>query len=134
MPWLDEERLGCHCWQVAATLATRLRALWLACLLALAPAGPLGLMLSGHATSHVAAPQHDAADHGISGGALADRAPDRHCLFCQTAPSLRFGWVESPVHLDAPSSAAISWVDLQGGGLRSNSRAALPARAPPFRS
>jgi hypothetical protein len=122
---------------VAATLATRLRALWLVCLLVLAPAGPLGLIFYGHATgedTHVASPQHDAADHGISAGALADRAPDRHCLFCQTASSLRFGWVESPVHLDAPASAALSWIDLQGGALRSDSRAAVPARAPPSRA
>jgi hypothetical protein len=119
---------------MAVTMATRLRALWLVCLLVLAPAGPLGLLLTGHATgedTHVATPQHDAADHGISAGALADHAPDRHCLFCQTASSLRFGWIESPVRLHAPASAAIGWIDLQGGGLRSDSRAALPARAPP---
>ena len=35
---------------MGTTLATRLRALWLVCLLVLAPAGPLGLVLSGHAT------------------------------------------------------------------------------------
>ena len=51
------------------TLATRLRALWLVCLLVLAPVGPLGLVLSGHATgedTHVTSPLHDASAHGIA--------------------------------------------------------------------
>jgi hypothetical protein len=119
---------------MAVTLVARLRALWLVCLLVLTPVGPLGLVLSGHATgqdAHVTALVHDAADHGLSGGALPDRAPDRHCLFCQTASSLRFGWVETPAHLRAPGSSSITWIDLQGGSPRSDSRAALPARAPP---
>ena len=120
---------------MGVTLATRLRALWLVCLLVLAPAGPLGLILSGHATgedTHVSSPLHDASDHGIAAGALADRAPDRHCLFCQTASSLRFGWTKSPTHLGAPDWSVVSWVSLQGGAPRSDSRAALPARAPPL--
>ena len=136
-PHLDGGRAGWHCEQMTVGLATRLRALWLACLLVLAPAGPLGLLVSGHATgadSHVDASVHDAADHGISAGALAEDTPDRHCLYCQTASSLRFGWVEVPQHLRAPSSAAIDWIELQGGAPRSDSRAALPARAPPSRA
>lgn len=117
-----------------ATLATRLRALWLVWLLVLAPAGPLGLVLSGHATgadTHVVAQPHDPLDHGISSGALADHAPDRHCLYCQTASSLRFGWIEAPAHLHAPPSASIVWVDLQSAPARSDARTSLPARAPP---
>lgn len=126
-----------HCGKMAVTLATRLRALWLVCLLVLAPAGPLGLVLSGHAAgqeSHADTLVHDASDHGISAGALADHAPDRHCLFCQTASSLRFGWVEASSHLRAPGSTTVVWVGLQGGSPRSDSRAALPARAPPTRA
>lgn len=122
---------------MTAGVATRLRALWLACLLALAPAGPLGLVVSGHATgtdSHVVTLAHDAADHGISPGAIPDVTPDRHCLYCQTASSLRFGWVEAPQHLRAPLSTTVDWIELQGGAPRSNSRAALPARAPPART
>lgn len=114
---------------------TRLLALWLVCLLVLAPAGPLGLVLSGHATgedTHVASLTHDASDHGIAAGALADRGPDRHCLYCQTASSLRFGWMQAPAHLHAPDWSSVAWIDLQGGAPRSDSRAALPARAPPF--
>lgn len=119
---------------MAVTLATRLRALWLVGLLVLSQAGPLGLFLTGHAPgeeSHVTTLVHDASDHGISAGALPDTTPDRHCLFCQTASSLRFGWIEARALVYAPGSASISWVDLQGGSPRSDSRAALPARAPP---
>lgn len=118
-------------------LATRLRVLWLACLLVLAPAGPLGLLISGHATgesAHVATTVHDASDHGISSGALFEGSPERHCLYCQTASSLRFGWVGMPVILRAPSASSIEWIELQGGAPRSNARAALPARAPPTRA
>ncbi len=118
-------------------LATRLRALWLACLLVLLPAGPLGLLVSGHATgadTHAAASVHDASDHGLSSGALADATPDRHCPYCQTASSLRFGWVSTPQRLGAPVWTAVDWIELQGGGPRSDSRAALPARAPPSRT
>jgi hypothetical protein len=123
---------------MGVTLATRLRALWLVWLLVLAPAGPLGLLLSGHATGEsehaVTSPVHDATDHGISAGALGESTPDRHCLYCQTASSLRFGWIESPAYLRAPHSASIDWIELQGGAPRSDSRAALPARAPPSRA
>ena len=118
-------------------LATRLRALWLACLLVLAPAGPLGLLISGHATGesvHVTAAVHDAADHGISAGVLPDASPDRHCLYCQTASSLRFGWGGVPVSLLAPASTSIEWIALQGGVPHSDARLALPARAPPTRA
>lgn len=120
---------------MAVTLATRLRALWLVCLLVLTPAGPLSLVLSGHAAgedAHVAQ-VHDASDHGISAGALAETAPDRHCLYCQTASSLRFGWVEAAPHPHAPGSSPVVWIELQAGAPRSDSRAALPARAPPAR-
>jgi len=119
------------------TLATRLRAFWLACLLVLAPAGPLGFILAGHPTgeeTHAATLVHDASDHGISAGALADTTPDRHCLYCQTASSLRFGWIERLGYLSAPYSTSIDWVELQGGAPRSDSRTALPARAPPSRA
>lgn len=120
---------------MAATLATRLRALWLVWLLALAPAGPLGLILSGHATgeeTHAVAVQHDPSDHGISAGALAEHGPDRHCLFCQTASSLRFGGIQASARLHAPHSAAIDWIEWRRPSLRSDARATLPARAPPF--
>jgi hypothetical protein len=119
---------------MAVTLATRLRALWLVLLLVLAPAGPAGLILSGHATgtdSHVEPAVHDASNHGIAAGALAVHSPDRHCLYCQTASSLRFGWIEVPQYLRAPASTAVDWIELQGGAPRSDSRPALPARAPP---
>ena len=123
---------------MGVTLAPRLRALWLVCLLVLAPAGPLGLLLSGHVTGEsehaVTSPVHDASDHGISAGALAESTPDRHCLYCQTASSLRFGWIEAPAYLRAPDSASIDWIELQGGAPRSDSRAAVPARAPPSRA
>ena len=122
---------------MAVLAATRLRALWLVCLLVLTPAGPLGLILSGHMASedtHAATTVHDATDHGISAGALGDVTPDRHCLYCQTASSLRFGWIEAPQHLRAPASTSVDWIELQGGAPRSDSRAALPARAPPARA
>ncbi len=118
-------------------LATRLRALWLACLLVLVPAGPLGLLVSGHSTgadSHGPPSVHDASDHGMSAGGLADVSLDRHCLFCQTASSLRFGWVATPARLRAPVCTAVDWIELQGGAPRSDSHRALPARAPPARS
>ncbi|WP_239491624.1 DUF2946 family protein [Luteitalea sp. TBR-22] len=118
-------------------MATRLRALWLVCLLVFAPAGPAGLILSGHPTgedTHLSAVAHDATDHGISAGALAEAAPDRHCLYCQTASSHRFGRVDAATHPQAPSSTPIVWVELQEGAPRSDSRAALPARAPPARA
>ena len=122
---------------MGVTLATRLRALGLAWLLVLAPAGPAGLILSGHATGadgHVTTVVHDATDHGISAGALADAPPDRHCLYCQSASSHRFGWVEAAARPDAPDSTAIVWAELQEGAPRSDSGAALPARAPPARA
>lgn len=122
---------------MAVTLATRLRALWLVCLLVFAPAGSASLLLTGHAPGedvHAATPVHDASDHGIAAGALADHAPDRHCLFCQTASSLRFGWVESPLHLRTPASASVRWTDQHGLVRDSGSRLSLPARAPPARA
>jgi hypothetical protein len=122
---------------MAVSLATRLRALWLVVLLVLAPAGPAGLIVFGHAAAtdpHAEVALHDAADHGIAAGALAVNTPDRHCLYCQTASSLRFGWVETPAYLRAPASTSIDWIELQGGAPRSDSRAALPARAPPARA
>ena len=118
-------------------LATRLRALWLVFLLVLAPAGPAGLILSGHlsgADTHVETAVHDAADHGIAAGDLPVNTPDRHCPYCQTASSLRFGWTETPQYLRAPASTSVDWIELQGGAPRSDSRAALPARAPPSRA
>lgn len=118
-------------------LATRLSALWLACLLVLVPSGPVGLLVSGHATaadSHVATSAHDASDHGMSAGGLADVTPDRHCPYCQTASSLRFGWFASPQRLGTPGWTAVDWIELQGGAPRSDSHAALPARAPPSRT
>ena len=120
---------------MAAPLATRLRALWLVLLLVLAPAGPGGLTFSGHvADVHAEAPVHDPTDHGIAAGVLPVNTPDRHCPYCQTASSLRFGWIETPPYLRAPASTPIAWIELQGGGPRSDSRAALPARAPPPRA
>lgn len=118
-------------------LVTRLGALWLAWLLVLVPAGPLGLVMFGHSTgadSHASTSVHDASDHGISAGTLADLAPDRHCLYCQTASSLRLGWASTPERLPAPVWTAVDSIELQGGAPRSDSRTALPARAPPSRS
>lgn len=118
---------------MAVPLATRLRALWLVILLVLAPAGPAGLILSGHvagADAHAETAMHNAADHGIAAGALPVNTPDRHCPYCQTASSLRFGWIETPQYLRAPASMSVDWIELQGGAPRSDSRAALPARAP----
>ena len=63
---------------MVASFGNRMRALWLACLLAFAPGGPVGLLLTGHAAGEIAhataTPIHDASDHGISAGALADTA------------------------------------------------------------
>ena len=126
-----------HCGGMAVALATRLRALWLVFLLVLAPAGPAGLILSGHlagADSHVETAVHNAADHGIAAGDLPVNTPDRHCPYCQTASSLRFGWIEIPQYLRAPASTSVDWIELQGGAPRSDTRAALPARAPPSRA
>ena len=134
---LDDERGEWQCGEMTVPMAPRLRALWLVVLLVLAPAGPAGLIVSGHATgadTHTEVGLHDAADHGIAAGALAVDTPDRHCFYCQTASSLRFGRVEIPSHLRAPASASIDWIELQGGAPRSDSRAALPARAPPARA
>ena len=122
---------------MAVPLATRMRALWLVFLLVLAPAGPAGLILSGHlagADSHEGTAVHDATDHGIAAGELPVSTPDRHCPYCQTASSLRFGWIEIPQYLRAPASTSVDWIELQGGAPRSDSRAALPARAPPSRA
>ncbi len=118
---------------MATALSTRIRAFWLACLLALAPAGPLGLLLTSHGpeAEHGVALTHDAADHGIAPGSLPDRAPDRHCLYCQTASSLRLGWLSSASVLDAPASAPADAFLWQAVGLRFGLRHALPARAPP---
>ncbi len=120
---------------MVASFGNRMRALWLACLLAFAPGGPVGLLLTGHAAGEIAhataTPIHDASDHGISAGALADTAADRHCLYCQTASSLRFGSLEGDTRLAAPVSAAIDWPDTTADALRSRLRQALPARAPP---
>lgn len=120
---------------MAVVLASRVRALWLVCLLALTPAGPLGLILAGHGPgedTHVTALVHDAADHGISAGALTDVGPDRHCLYCQSTSSLRFGWATSGTHLRAPASAPADWPEPEGDLLRTRLRHALPARAPPL--
>ena len=122
---------------MAVPLATRFRALWLVFLLVLAPAGPASPILSGHVAggdAHAEAPIHDATDHGIAAGALPGHTPDRHCPYCQTASSLRFGWIETPQYLRAPASTTVDWIELQGGAPRSDSRAALPARAPPSRT
>jgi hypothetical protein len=120
---------------MAVVLASRARALWLVCLLAFTPAGPLGLTLSGHAPgqdTHAATLVHDPSDHGISAGALADVSPDRHCLYCQSTSSLRFGWASPGTHLRAPSSVPVDWPDTAGDRLRTRLRHALPARAPPL--
>ena len=134
---LDDGRGEWHCDRMAVPLATRLRALWLVFLLVLAPAGPAGLILSGHlagADPHGETAVHDPTDHGIAAGELPVNTPDRHCPYCQTASSLRFGWVETPQYLRAPSSTSVDRIELQGGAPRSDSRAALPARAPPSRA
>ena len=132
---LDEARRRWHCGRMAVTLVARLRALWLVCLLVLAPVGPLGLVLSGHATgqdAHVTALVHDAADHGLSGGALPDRAPDRHCLFCQTASSLRFGWVETPGTSAPPARRRSPGSTCRAGPrVRIRARLCRPAHRPP---
>jgi hypothetical protein len=117
---------------MALALASRLRALWLVCLLALTPAGPLGLLEFAHtgAATH-AATIHDPSDHGISAGALDPKQPDRHCLYCQTASTLRFGRVETDTHLRAPAMAPVDWPERRRDALRSRLRHALAARAPP---
>jgi hypothetical protein len=120
---------------MAVALASRVRALWLVCLLALTPAGPLGLIPSGHAPgedTHAATLVHDASDHGISAGALADVNPERHCLYCQSTSSLRFGWASPGTQLRAPSAAPVDWPEVAGDLLRTRLRHALPARAPPL--
>lgn len=117
-------------------LASRLRALWLVCLLALTPASPLGLVLSGHAAdadlhASTVGVIHDAADHGIAPEALPDAGADTHCLYCQTASSLRLGWSESRTSLVDPALVVIEWPDASEAALRLRMRHALPARAPP---
>jgi hypothetical protein len=122
---------------MAVPLATRFRALWLVLLLVLAPAGPASLLFSGHVAggdAHVGTPVHDASNHGVAAGTLPAATHERHCPYCQTASSLRFGWIETPQYLRAPASTSIDWIELQGGAPRSDSRAALPARAPPRRA
>jgi hypothetical protein len=112
----------------------RLRSLWLVCLLVLTPAGPLTLAFTGHGPgddAHPAAVVHDAADHGISAGALPDSAPEPHCLYCQSASSHRFGWIEAPGALHAPAAIVVDWPATDADSLRTRLRHALPARAPP---
>jgi len=116
--------------------ALRLRALWLVCLLALTPASPLGLPLSAHAADAerhgpAVGVVHDAADHGIAPDALPDAAADPHCLYCQTASSLRLGWSESRTSLADPAHIVVDWPDAPDAALRGRMRHALPARAPP---
>ena len=120
---------------MAVALASRIRTLWLVCLLALAPAGPLGLFLSGHAPgedTHAATLVHDASDHGISAGALGEAGSDWHCLYCQSTSSLRFGFDVTAAHLRAPSCVAVDWPEAEGDLLRTRLRHSLPARAPPL--
>ncbi len=122
---------------MVVTLATRLRALWLVCLLVLGPAGPLGLILSGHAAgedTHVLSIVHDPADHGIAPGALPDGAQEGSCLFCQAASSVNIGCLESVATLVAPGRSAVSWSDSRAAAPRAAVRAGLPARAPPARA
>ncbi|MCC6163974.1 MAG: hypothetical protein IT182_11565 [Acidobacteria bacterium] len=116
------------------TLATRLRALWLLCLLVVGPAGPLGLILSGHAAgenTHVLSIVHDPADHGIAPGALPEGKQEEPCLFCQAASSLSIGCLESAATFVAPDRSAVSWIDSQAAAPRAAVRSGLPARAPP---
>lgn len=121
---------------MAVALASRLRALWLVCLLALTPASPLGLGLAGHAPdadlhASTIGVIHDAADHRIAPEALPDPAADTHCLYCQTASSLRLGWSETHAALADPAHIAVEWPDAPDAALRHRMRHALPARAPP---
>ena len=126
----------CHPAGMAVALASRLRALWLVCLLALTPASPLGLVVSGHeaeANLHgsTLGLVHDAADHGIAPDALPDAGADTHCLYCQTASSLRLGWSESRTTLADPAHVVVEWPDAPDAALRVRMRHGLPARAPP---
>lgn len=121
---------------MAAALASRLRALWLVCLLALTPASPLGLLLATHDADtdlHGAGVGvvHDAADHGIAPEALPDTAVDAHCLYCQTASSLRLGWSPTPTTLADPATVVVEWTEAPDAALRVWMRRGLPARAPP---
>lgn len=121
---------------MAVALASQLRALWLVCLLALTPAGPLGLVLPAHdaaADVHgpLSAAVHDAADHGIAPEALPVAAGDGHCLYCQTASSLRLGWGEARSALADPAPVIVDWPDAPEAALRARMRHGLPARAPP---
>ena len=119
---------------MGVTLATRLRALWLVCLLVLGPAGPLGLILSGHAAgedTHVLSIAHDPADHGIAPGGLPDDEQDGQCVFCQLASSISLGCVESTATLAAPETAALRWIAAHAAAPRAVVRSGLPARAPP---
>ena len=118
---------------MAVLVATRLRALWLVCLLVLTPAGPLGLVLSGHMTSedtHAAATVHDPTDHGISAGALGDVRPDRHCLYCRSASAgLRFRSIFAPLH--RPASTGLNCKAALRDRIRApHSRPAHPLPAP----
>lgn len=121
---------------MAVALASRLRAVWLVCLLALTPASPLGLVLSGHEVDSdlhgsTVGVVHDAADHGIAPEALPDAVADTHCLYCQTASSLRLGWSESRTPLADPAHIVVEWPDASDAALRARMRLGLPARAPP---
>lgn len=136
-PALTIAMAGCHPAGMAVALAPRLRALWLVCLLALTPASPLGLALSGHEAdadlhgSTTVGVVHDAADHGIAPEALPEAAADTHCLYCQTASSLRLGWSESRTSLADPALVVVEWPDAPDAALRVRMRLGLPARAPP---
>lgn len=105
------------------------------CLLALAPASPLGLALTSHdadAPLHGAvAVVHDEADHGIAPEPLPDTAGDAHCLYCQTATSLRLGWGHVRVTVFDPSSRRLEWADAPAVAPGVWLRHSLPARAPP---
>ncbi len=119
---------------MAVALASRFRALWLVCLLVLTPAGPLGLVVSDHGPGegvHAATILHDESDHGISAGALAEHDQDRHCFYCQSTSSLRFGWSNTTVAVHAPACTPVDWPEPEGDLLRDRLRHALPARAPP---
>lgn len=117
-------------------MATRCRALWLVCLLALSPWGSLVVLVAAHAPGgeqHAAVVAHDASNHGIDAGALAATATDRDCLFCQSVSTLRPGLGSRATRLLPPGDSDAARHGSQRHRLPSAARQAVPARGPPVR-
>lgn len=131
---LDVRDARCHAQRMSSSPASRCRALWLVLLLVFTPAGPAGLLASGHGPGkddHAGQLVHDPADHGISSGALAPDAADAACPYCQLLSTHRLALPAAAVTVETPRVVALIARHDPSAALRSRLLHALPARAPP---